>query len=144
MPIQSCFVRRSAVGDARFPESLTQGEDTYFWISLAAAGRRFLLDERVYAVVRRHPGNTTGSWTRYVHEIQACYEKLLEDRLLAAPDDAYLAHLKLLWFKGLTHPRGGLRHLGHALGSPALLIREIVFWAANLGARTRRAPRVWS
>lgn len=137
IPIHSCLLRRSALGDARFPEALTQGEDTYFWISLAAAGRRFVLDDRVYAFVRRHPGNTTRSRTRYVEEIQACYERLLGDGLLTAPDDAFLAHLKLFWFKDVTHRPGRARHATAILTSPRLLLREAGFWLRNLRSRRR-------
>lgn len=137
IPIHSCLLRRSALGGALFPEALTQGEDTFFWISLAAAGRRFVLDDRVYAFVRRHPGNTTRSRTRYVEEIQACYERLLADGLLTAPDDAFLAHLKLFWFKGVTRRPGRLRHAISILTSPRLLLRELAFWTWNLRARRR-------
>ena len=138
LPVHSGFLRRSAIGAARFPESLRQGEDTYFWISLAAAGRRFALDEHPYAIVRRHAGNTTRSRARYRSEIQPCYEKLLSDGLLPGPDDVFLAHLKLLWFKTLSGGRGIGRHLDHVVTSPRLLAAELRFWTANLVARLRR------
>jgi len=137
IPIQSCLVRRAAVGGARFPEALQQGEDTYFWISLAAAGRRFALDDRVYAFVRRHRGNVTRSRSRYFEDIQSCYEMLLADNLLTAPADAFLAHLKLFWFKTLTAKWDCLAHAGHLCASPRLLARETRFWLANLSARHR-------
>lgn len=132
VPVNSCLIRKTAVDGARFPESLRQGEDTYFWILLAARGRRYVADSRAYAFVSRHPGNTTRSRVRYIQEIQACYEKLLEDGLLSAHDDVFLAHLKLLWFKFLTLQPGILRHLGHVLGSPLQLVREIGFWFGNM------------
>lgn len=131
IPIHSCLVRRSAIGAARFPEALPQGEDTYFWISLAAVGRRFVRDSRIYAYVRRHRGNITRSRRRYRVEIQPCYERLLSDGLLTAHDDAFLAHLKLLWFKALTCRPGGRRHLRHVLQAPHLLRQELMFWASN-------------
>jgi len=137
IPIHSCLVRRAAIGELHFPESLRQGEDTYFWISLASAGRRFVLDDRVYSFVRRHPGNTTHSRRRYVEEIQSCYEMLLENHLLAAADDVFLAHLKLFWFKNATGRPGRLRHLAHLAASPRLLALETRFWLANLHARRR-------
>ena len=137
IPINSGLVRRSAVGAARFPEALRQGEDTCFWISLAAAGRRFVLDEHAYAIVRRHAGNATRSRVRYLSEIQPCYERLLSEGLLTAPDDVFLAHLKLLWFKTLTGGKGAGRHLQHVLASPHLFAAELRFWSANLAARIR-------
>jgi glycosyltransferase involved in cell wall biosynthesis len=141
IPINSGFLRRSAIGAARFPESLRQGEDTCFWISLAAAGRRFVLDEHAYAVVRRHAGNATRSRARYVSEIQPCYERLLSQGLLAAPDDVFLAHLKLLWFKALTGGKGVGRHLQQVVASPRLFAAELRFWTANLVARLCRPGR---
>jgi hypothetical protein len=134
-------MKRSALGDCRFPEALPQGEDTYLWISLAAAGRRFVLDGRVYAFVRLHDGNITRSRRRYVSEIQLCYERLLADGLLTSPDDAFLAHLKLLWFKVLTCRPEGWRHLRPVLGSPGLLRRELVFWTANALRRWQKRFR---
>jgi glycosyltransferase involved in cell wall biosynthesis len=139
LPIHSGFVRRSAIGEARFLDSLRQGEDTHFWISLAAAGRRFVLDDHEYAVVRRHAGNTTRSRLRYISEIQPCYERLLDQGLLLAPDDAFLAHLKLLWFKTLTGGKGAGQHLKQVIGSPRLLAAELRFWTANLGPRLTAA-----
>jgi len=136
IPINSCLVRRSAIGTARFPSSLRQGEDTCFWITLAAAGCRFHLNEHTYAYVRRHAGNITRSRARDRREIQACYERLLADDLLRAPEDAYLAHLKLLWFKLATGRWGWGENLAHVLRSPRLFLRELVFWMRNLGART--------
>ena len=141
IPINSGFLRRSAVGAARFPESLRQGEDTCFWISLAAAGRRFVLDEHAYAVVRRHAGNATRFPTRYLSEIQPCYERLLCEGLLAASDDVFLAHLKLLWFKTLTGGKGAGRHLQQVVASPRLLAAELRFWTANLVSRLGRPTR---
>jgi glycosyltransferase involved in cell wall biosynthesis len=138
IPIHSGLIRRAAVADIRFPEDLRQGEDTYFWISLAAAGRRFVLDERAYAIVRRHTQNTTRSRSRYIADIQPCYERLLADGLLSAADDAYLAHLKLLCFKTMTRHRVA-PHLAHVGRSPHRLAAELGFWTANLTARLCRS-----
>jgi glycosyltransferase involved in cell wall biosynthesis len=138
IPIHSGLIRRAAVADARFPEDLRQGEVPYVWISLAAAGRRFVLDEHAYAIVRRHAQNTTRSRSRYVVDIQPCYERLLADGLLAAADDAYLAHLKLLCFKTMTRHRVG-PHLAHVSRAPHRLAAELGFWTANLTARFCRS-----
>ena len=138
VPIHSAFLRRAAIGDLRFPENVPQGEDTYFWVALAAAGRRFLLDERPAALVRRHPGNMTRSALGYIHAIQPCYRRLLADGLLAEPDDIYLAHLKLLWFGLLSGGRGVSPHACHVAASPRRLVRELGFWSANLLSRWTR------
>ena len=100
-----------------------------------------MLDEHAYAIVRRHAGNATRSPTRYVSEIQPCYERLLCEGLLAAPDDVFLAHLKLLWFKTLTGGKGAGRHLQQVVASPRLLAAELRFWTANLSSRLGRPTR---
>jgi glycosyltransferase involved in cell wall biosynthesis len=135
IPIHSGFLRRSALGDACFSKSLPQGEDTHFWISLAAAGRRFVLDEHPYALIRRHTGNMTRSSFRYVREIKPCYRMLLAEGLLTDPDDAYLAHFKLFWFGVLTGGQGVAPHLRHVVSSPRRLAHELSFWAANILSR---------
>jgi glycosyltransferase involved in cell wall biosynthesis len=146
VPVHSCVVRRDAVGALRFPETLVQGEDTWFWIALAAAGCRFVQVDRECAWVRRHAGNTSGSRARYRREIQACCTKLLEDGLLRDPGDAFLAHLKLAWFQLREHGRPG-RHLARVAASPRRLAGELAFWALNFGRRwraSRGARRVTS
>jgi glycosyltransferase involved in cell wall biosynthesis len=141
LPIHSGFLRRTAIGETRFLDSLCQGEDTHFWISLAAAGRHFVLDEHDYAVIRRHAGNTTRSRLRYISEIQPCYQRLLSQGLLSEADDAFLAHLKLLWFKTLTGGKGAGPHFKHVLASPRLFAAELRFWTVNLATRLLSRPR---
>ena len=141
IPIHSTLVRRDAIGDLRFPEDLRQGEDTVFWIRLAARGCRFAFDPRVNASVRYHEGNTTRSRARYVEEIQPCYERLLAEGLLTDRDDAYLAHLKLAWFKVLTGRPGRLHHLAQLLRRPDLALRELGFWSGNLWRRPLKRDR---
>jgi len=136
IPINSCLLRREKIGAVQFPESLSQGEDTYFWIELAARGLRFAADPRVYANVRRHPGNVTRSHARYRCDIQACYERLLANELPRDPRDRYLVHLKLCWFKMVTGRRGWSPHLWRIVVAPGLLAREFMFWLSNY--RTRR------
>jgi glycosyltransferase involved in cell wall biosynthesis len=135
IPINSCLVRLSSIGDCRFPESIAQGEDTYFWISLASRGCRFLADSRPYAYTRKHPDNMTRSRSRYVREIQGCYESLIATDLLLAPDDVFLAHLKLLMFKLASRQRGWAPNLRYVLSAPNSLAHEVAFWFANLKSR---------
>jgi glycosyltransferase involved in cell wall biosynthesis len=136
IPINSCFLRRDRIGSVQFPAALNQGEDTYFWIALAAGGLRFVGDPRVYACVRRHSGNATRSHSQYQREIQACYEALIANGLLQEPRDRYLVHLKLCWFKMVTHRRGWSTHLWRIVAAPGLFARELGFWMSNF--RTRR------
>jgi glycosyltransferase involved in cell wall biosynthesis len=135
VPVHAGFLRRSALGPLRFREELRQGEDTHFWLSLAAAGRRFVLDERAYAVVRRHRGNTTCARFRHFAEIAHCYERLLSDGLVSAPEDEFLLRFKLALHGLFTAKRGTHKHLAYALASPRLLASELRFWLRNFSAR---------
>jgi len=136
IPIHSCLLRRDKIGSARFRESLTQGEDTYFWIELATKGFRFVGDPRAYAYIHRHSGNATRSHSQYRREIQPCYEALTANGILRDPRDKYLVHLKLCWFKMVTRRRGWSPHLWRIVVAPGLLARELGFWMSNF--RTRR------
>ncbi len=134
IPIQSCVFRRRAIGTTRFPEHLRQGEDTYFFATVAAGGARFMLDDRVYAFVRRHAGNITRSTDR-VRDVEECYRRMLDDGLLTTPDDVFLATLKIV---ALNVRRGGhlrMSDLRRVVGSPILLLNELRFRLANLRAR---------
>jgi glycosyltransferase involved in cell wall biosynthesis len=137
IPIHSCLMRRDKIGSARFPESLTQGEDTYFWIELATKGFRFVGDPRVYAYIHRHSGNATRSHSLYRREIQPCYEALTANGILRDPRDRYLVHLKLCWFKMVTRRRGWSPHLWRIVVAPGFLAKELRFWMSNFRARRR-------
>lgn len=137
IPIHSCLLRREKIGSVQFPQSLTQGEDTYFWIELAARGLRFVGDPRVYAYVHRHSGNATRSHSEYRRKIQPCYESLIASGLLRDPRDIYLVDLKLCWFKTVTRRRGWQHHLSRIVVAPGLLARELGFWMSNFKTRRR-------
>lgn len=136
IPIHTCLIRRSAVGSVRFPEDLRQGEDTYFFLSLARQGCRFRRLENTLAMVRRHGGNTTRSRQRYFAEIPAFYHRIVDDGMVTKRADRFLVNLKLAYFARM---RGDGRWLGHALKAgacPDLLGREMaVFLVKTLRAR---------
>jgi glycosyltransferase involved in cell wall biosynthesis len=137
IPIHSCLLRRDKIGRVQFPQSLTQGEDTYFWIELATKGLRFVSDPHVYAYIHRHSGNATRSHSQYRREIQPCYESLIASGLLRDPRDRYLVDLKLCWFKMVTRRRGSQNHLRRIVVAPSLLARELGFWMSNFRRRRR-------
>ena len=136
IPIHTCLIRRSAVTGVRFPEDLRQGEDTYFFLSLARQGRRFRRVEETLALVRRHGGNMTRSRRRYFEEIPSFYHRIMREGMVTTRADRFLVNLKLAYFARM---RGDWRWFGHALkvgGCPDLLVREVaVFGMKNLRAR---------
>jgi glycosyltransferase involved in cell wall biosynthesis len=137
IPVHSMLVRRDTIGALRFPEDLRQGEDTLFWLRLAAGGARFMRLPQIFAYVRRHGGNTTRSRRRYQREIQPCYQAVLDQRLLHDPQDIFLVHLKLLCFRARSGSPGWWRHLLRVMSKPRLLLRETGFWWRNLQQRRR-------
>lgn len=124
IPINSCVVKRSAIGDTRFPEDLTQGEDTYFWLTLAHKGSKFHLSQKPYAYVRRHGQNTTRAKSVYIGEIPKCYFKIQSSGLLSRRQDVFLVKLKLFYF---TWKKNRLASLGLFFGLlqyPIQLVQE--------------------
>jgi glycosyltransferase involved in cell wall biosynthesis len=124
IPIHTCVVRRASIGPTRFPEELRQGEDTHFWLTLAAGGCRFRLCEEVLVSVRRHGGNTTRSRERYFEEISPLYRRVLREGLAHGRDDRFLVHLKLTYFAWRRREAEWVRHAGPVLAAPDLLARE--------------------
>ena len=127
-PINSCLVKRSAIGALRFPRDLVQGEDTYFWIMLAAQGCQFRMSEGIFAFVRRHGGNTTRSAADYLREIPACYRKLQSGTIVTAPEDRFLIQLKLAYFGWRRDGLGSITALIGLLRHPEFLRREVVLF----------------
>jgi len=138
IPINSCVIKRGSVSDSRFPEDLVQGEDTYFWISLAHKGCKFRFSKKPYAFVRRHGGNTTRSKTGYVTEIPRCYIKIQSSGWLARREDRFLVALKLFYFAWKSHSSSAIALLARLLRYPDLMILESVkFFKVTLRDRRR-------
>jgi glycosyltransferase involved in cell wall biosynthesis len=136
IPVNSCLVKRRAIGSVRFPEDLVQGEDTYFWLSLARHGCRFKLRDETHVYIRRHPLNLTRSRARYYDEIRPLYRRLLSERMVTEREDRFLVHLKLAYFEWHHGERPWLSHLLQVCAEPDLLLREVVkFGDTTLCAR---------
>lgn len=134
--IHSCLVRKECMGDIRFPEDLRAGEDTYFWLRLAAQGHSIILLRKFFAYVRFHSGSSR-SGAGYDEAAILFFLKLLSSGMLRGRHDYFLAHahlaLKLLRMKRF----GMLRHLLPALRSPDLALRYL--WSYHRkGARRMR------
>ncbi len=137
IPIHTCMIRRSAVGGVRFPEDLLQGEDTYFFLSLARQGRRFRRIEKTLALVRRHGGNTTRSRQRYFEEIPAFYHRIKREGMVTTRADRFLVNLKLAYFAKMRGDWSWLRHALKVGACPDLLAQEV----AVFGVKTLRERR---
>jgi len=138
IPTNSCFVKRTAIGETRFPEDLTQGEDTYFWLSLAKNGCKFHMSGQPYALVRRHGHNTTRVKSNYFEEIPKCYRKIRASGMLTQRRDIFLVKLKLFYFTWKQDRLASLRLLLGLLQYPVLLTRETVkFFRVTVGDRRR-------
>ena len=138
VPVNSCVIRRAAVGNTRFAEDLVQGEDTFFWITLAHRGCSFLLSEKPYACIRRHGGNTTRSKQAYIREIPRCYEKIQSSGMLSRREDRFLVELKLFYFAWKAGRWSSLPALAALLRYPVLMAKEITkFFGTTLRDRRR-------
>jgi glycosyltransferase involved in cell wall biosynthesis len=125
IPVNSCIVKQSAIGETRFSEDLSQGEDTFFWLNLAWKGCKFHLTEETYAYVRRHGENTTRSVSDYAREIPRCYIKIQSSDQLTSKDDIFLVKLKLFYFSWKLNPISSLPGLLGLLRYPGLLVHEL-------------------
>ena len=138
VPINSCVIRRMAIGETRFSEDLVQGEDTFFWVSLSHRGCTFRLSEKPYACIRRHGGNTTRSKQAYIREIPRCYERIRSSGMLSRREDRFLVELKLFYFAWKAGRWSSLPALAALLRYPVLMAKEIAkFFRTTLRDRRR-------
>jgi glycosyltransferase involved in cell wall biosynthesis len=114
LPIHSCLVRRKSLGDVRFPLDLRAGEDTFFWLRLAAHGRRFKLNPHVHAYIRRHTGNFILK-PEFDQEYIQFLKKLRESGMLKSRRDHFLFHAFLFFELATTKNIKCLIHLVAAI-----------------------------
>lgn len=57
--IDSCMVRKEAIGSLRFREDIWRGEDTLFWFSLLERIKILATTDHAFVGIRQHPGQTT-------------------------------------------------------------------------------------
>ena len=57
--IDSCIVKKKAIGSLRFREDIWQGEDTLFWFSLLEKIETPATTDNAFVGIRQHPGQTT-------------------------------------------------------------------------------------
>jgi len=126
IPVNSCIVKRSVIGDTQFPEDLQQGEDTFFWLNLGFKGCQFHLSEEFHVFVRRHGQNATRSKLTYIQEIPMCYRKLLSSGLVTRRQDIFLVKLKLFYFAWKQDSTASLRLIFGLLHYPELMVQEII------------------
>ena len=136
-PINSCLIRRAAIGSLRFPEELTHGEDQYFWLALSHQGRRFAARAEADAIVRRHALNTTRSRAVGRRQVPACYHRLLAERMVVRTEDYVVVLLKLAYCECLSGRMAGFVYLARAFRHPLVSLREI----AAFGSRAFDDPR---
>jgi|GEM_PF-1046060 len=111
--VHSCLVRKRATGDVRFPEDLTAGEDTYFWLSLAFLGCTFRMNKKSYSYVRLH-GRNSRLREGHDHSVIKYLYKLLSSGMLQSRYDFLIVNAKI--FRTLF-PLRRLRALRHFLST---------------------------
>ncbi len=118
--INSCLVKKDCIKNIRFPEDLTVGEDTYFWLELASQGYDIVLNRQVCAYVRFHPRSSRLN-KDYDNASIKFFNKVLSSGMLRNRDDLFLVHaqlfLKFFRMKRLEM----IRHLLFTLRSPDLI-----------------------
>ena len=137
--INSCLAKKQCIKNVRFPEDLTAGEDTYFWMTLASGGRNFVLNREPLAYVRFHdlsgrlqPG--------YDDSTIRFFEKLLHGGMLKKREDVFLAHVQLALKLFATKTPGIAGHLPFILKCPDLILR---YFRSYYGKRARQMRRLY-
>jgi len=138
--INSCLVKKDCIRTVRFPEDLTAGEDTYFWLRLASQGCRFMLNRRFLSYVRFHAGNSRLSADHDNASIEF-FNKLLSSDMLTSRHDFFLVHahlfLKLLKMRRL----GMIRHLLLTGRSPDLVFKYLRSYHSKEAKKMRHLYR---
>lgn len=130
--VNACMVRRTAIGDVRFREDLSFGEDQHFWLSLAHRGLRFAVRNAPDAIVRRHADNTTARRTFVRHTAKQLCRTLLASGMLQSPADLMRVHVKLAYYEWTGGDAEWRWHLRQACRHPGLLLQELAFYGWRL------------
>jgi glycosyltransferase involved in cell wall biosynthesis len=93
-PIHSLLIRRSSLGNVRFPEDLRIGEDRFFFLELAFQGCRFKCNRKINAFYRRHNGNQIYQES-YSQNLLKFHEKLLSSSMLNDPEDIFFINSQI-------------------------------------------------
>jgi glycosyltransferase involved in cell wall biosynthesis len=125
--IPAFMVRRSIIGEARFPEEIRYGEDTLFWLQLASRGAQFRLNERKLVHIRKHAGNVSYQ-PAYTDGLIDFHMKMLQSGLLQNRHHIFVTHARLLLKRREKGDRAWLKHLGQVLLRPDLCLRYAVLY----------------
>jgi len=124
LQVSSCLVRRQAIGSARFPEDLTRGEDTFFWLTLASAGCNFRINHLQLCFYRIHLYNSLSDpgWRKASLRGKL---KIYQNGMATKLVDRFVVHLHLA------------RHL---LKFDRQLCLKHIFWACRIMVSVQMIP----
>lgn len=91
--VASCLIRKESMNSIRFPEKLKRSEDRYFWLTLAAAGCHFLINDVCLAYYRVHSSSSL-SLSGTVHDIHKFYKYLLTGGVVRQKQDLMMLHFR--------------------------------------------------
>ena len=132
LQVSSCLVSRQTIGPARFPEDLTRGEDTFFWLTLACADCSFRINHAQLGFHRIHPNNSI-SHSNWWKASQEYYLKIFNTGMVTKLDDRLVVHLR---FARLLMQFDYLECLKHILSACRILVsfKMIPSWPMLLKA----------
>jgi glycosyltransferase involved in cell wall biosynthesis len=138
-PVNSSLIRRESISNLRFSENIIQGEDTLFWLSLAARDCKFVWHDKIHAFVRRHPGNKTRSKMQRYKEGRPYLEEALKKGFLKEKADLFLCRLKLFQYNLKIKSPETVKYFFYIIKSPILLIKEFFRYSFSK-FKARREP----
>ncbi|MFC1844711.1 glycosyltransferase family 2 protein [Thermodesulfobacteriota bacterium] len=94
LQVSSCLLSKKAIGSVRFPEDLTRGEDSFFWLSLASSGCCFRINHSQLGFYRLHRYNSLSGpgWRKASLENKL---KILHQGIATKQHDRLVVHLHL-------------------------------------------------
>lgn len=123
--INACLVKKKCIKYIRFPEDLTAGEDTYFWLELASRGYNIVLNGKVCAYVRFHPHSSRLS-IDYDSASIKFFNKVLSSGMLTDRENIFLVHAQLVMRLLRKKKLRVIKNFLSTLRSPDLIVKYLL------------------
>ena len=126
--IPAFLIRKSVIGNIRFPEEIRYGEDIFFWLQIAARNVRFRLIPYALVHIRKHAGNISRKSQRVDGMIE-WHQQLLDSGLLQKRHHTFITYARLFLKFLEKRSLGCFKYLALMLAYPDLFIKySWMYW----------------
>ena len=134
-------MKKDCIKNIRFPEDLTAGEDTYFWLELASKGCNITLNSMVCAYVRFHSWNSRLNMDHDDASIKF-FNKVLSSGMLRTREDFFVMHAQYVMRFFRMKRVEMIRHLLATLRSPDLMVKYLCSYFSEETRKMRSLYRL--